>query len=92
MGPGECGPDGYYAANYAEAKDAGIRVGPYHRAFVGGKRPDAVKADARAEARVFIDRSGRCGTDLRPALDMETPFANLNASSCVCGRAPGCAP
>jgi GH25 family lysozyme M1 (1,4-beta-N-acetylmuramidase) len=77
--PDECGPDGYYASNYADAKDFGIRVGPYHRAFVGGNGPTQVKRDARAEARIFGNTVSELGgTDLRPALDMETPFANLN--------------
>ena len=77
--PGRCGADGKYAANYAEAQEAGVKVGPYHRAFVGGRKRPGVKADARAEAQVFIDRVGalRPG-DLRPALDMETPFDDLN--------------
>jgi lysozyme len=78
--PERCGADGFYDANYSGAKSYGIRVGPYHRAFVGGNGPTQVKADARAEARVFTASVGDLGgTDLRPALDMETPFANLNA-------------
>jgi lysozyme len=78
--PAQCGPDGYYDTNYLEAKDFGIRVGPYHRAFVGGNGPTQVKADARAEARVFSLSVGDLGgTDLRPVLDMETPFGKLNA-------------
>ena len=77
--PRQCGADAYYASNYAEAKALGIRVGPYHRAFVGGNGPVAVKADARAEARLFSATVGDLGgTDLRPALDMETPFADLS--------------
>ncbi len=77
--PRECGPDGYYGANYLNAKSFGIRVGPYHRAFVGGNGPTAVKADARAEARVFTASVGDLGgTDLRPALDMESPFDDLS--------------
>ena len=77
--PRQCGPDGYYDTNYLDAKSFGIRVGPYHRAFVGGNGPTAVKADARAEARVFATSVGDLGgTDLRPALDMETPFADLS--------------
>ena len=79
MVPRQCGADAYYATNYAEAKALGIRVGPYHRAFVGGNGPVAVKADARAEARLFSATVGELGgTDLRPALDMETPFADLS--------------
>jgi lysozyme len=77
--PGQCGADQFYDRNYLNAKDYGIRVGPYHRAFVGGNGPTQVKADARAEARVFSLSVGDLGgTDLRPALDMETPFAGLN--------------
>jgi lysozyme len=76
--PERCGEDGFYDRNYAEAKLAGVRVGPYHRAFVGGTSRRAVKADALAEARVFIDSVGDlAAADLRPALDMETPFADL---------------
>lgn len=78
--PRQCGIDGYYDANYLGAKAFGIRVGPYHRAFVGGNGSAQVKADARAEARLFAASVGDLGgTDLRPALDMETPFAGLNA-------------
>ncbi len=78
--PRECGPDAYYDSNYAEAKAFGIRVGPYHRAFVGGNGTVSVKADARREARVFAASVGELGgTDLRPALDLETPFADLSA-------------
>jgi GH25 family lysozyme M1 (1,4-beta-N-acetylmuramidase) len=78
--PRECGPDAYYAANYAAAKAAGVRVGPYHRAFVNGARRRAdVKADAEAEAAVFIESVvGLLPGDLRPALDMESPFAGMS--------------
>ena len=77
--PRQCGADGFYETNYSEAKAFGIRVGPYHRAFVGGNGPTEVKADARAEARLFSSTVGELGgTDLRPALDMETPFADLS--------------
>jgi GH25 family lysozyme M1 (1,4-beta-N-acetylmuramidase) len=78
--PSRCGPDSYYDTNYAEAKAAGIRVGAYHRAFVGGDGPVAVRADAKAEADVFIGEVGKLARgDLLPALDMETPFAELDA-------------
>jgi lysozyme len=77
--PDECGADHYYDSNYAEAKDSGIRVGPYHRAFVGGNGSGGVKADSRVEARLFVRSVGDLGgTDLRPALDMEPPFADLS--------------
>ncbi len=78
--PRKCGTDAYYAANYAAAKAAGVRVGPYHRAFVNGaRRRTAVRADARAEARVFTAAVGKLEPgDLRPALDMEAPFAGMS--------------
>lgn len=79
--PRECGPDLFYESNYREAKGAGIRVGPYHRAFVGGDGGVAVRVDARTEALVFTDSVGDLQPgDLRPALDMETPFSDLNAA------------
>ena len=81
MVPRECGPDLFYESNYREAKGAGIRVGPYHRAFVGGDGGVAVRVDARTEALVFTESVGDLQPgDLRPALDMETPFSNLNAA------------
>ncbi len=76
--PARCGRDGRYDANYAAARDAGIRVGPYHRAFVGGVGRQGITDDARAEARVFIASVGKLTNgDLLPALDVETPFAGL---------------
>lgn len=76
--PQRCGRDGLYDANYEDARTAGIRVGPYHRAFVGGVGRKGIKADARAEAKVFIDSVGDLDAgDLLPALDVETPFAGL---------------
>jgi len=78
--PDRCGPDEYYDLNYVEAKLAGVRVGPYHRAFVGGKGRRTAKLDAKREARVFIESVGALeGTDLRPALDLEPPFGGLNS-------------
>jgi lysozyme len=79
--PELCGRDRYYDLNYAGARAAGIRVGAYHRAFVGGNGPVAVKADARAEADLFINEVGELARgDLVPALDMESPFAGLSAT------------
>jgi lysozyme len=78
VAPRRCGADEFYAANYAGARDARIRVGPYHRAFPGGHGPKGQKRDARAEARVFVKRVGKLRKrDLRPALDVETPFGGL---------------
>jgi GH25 family lysozyme M1 (1,4-beta-N-acetylmuramidase) len=71
-----CGADPYYAANYANARLTGVRVGPYHRAFIGGGNREALLADARAEADVFTTSVGSLRRkDLRPALDVETPFS-----------------
>ena len=75
----ECGADGFYDFNHLEAKAAGVRVGAYHRAFVGGRGLRGVTADAKAEARTFITAVGEPGPrDLRPALDLEAPFADLS--------------
>jgi GH25 family lysozyme M1 (1,4-beta-N-acetylmuramidase) len=75
-----CGTDPFYDRNYLGAKAMGIRVGPYHRAFVGGRSLAAVKADALTEATIFSDSVGTLTSgDLRPVLDIETPFAGLNA-------------
>ena len=73
--PTSCGTDPNYDANYANARAAGVRVGPYHRAFVNGANEAELLADARAEADVFIASVGAIGRkDLAPALDVETPF------------------
>jgi GH25 family lysozyme M1 (1,4-beta-N-acetylmuramidase) len=78
--PHRCGRDGLYDANYANANDSGVRVGAYHRAFVTGRGRATLRDDAQAEAEVFIDRVGRLHPgDLRPALDFETPFADVKA-------------
>ena len=75
----ECGADGYYDRNYERARSHGIRVGPDHRAFVQGNTIAKAKADARAEADVFVEEVGRLiRKDLRPALDVETPFRGVN--------------
>jgi GH25 family lysozyme M1 (1,4-beta-N-acetylmuramidase) len=79
--PESCGADPYWASNYANAKANGVRVGPYHRAFVGAAAGAGVPADAAAEADVFIAAvratGGLVRGDLKPALDLETPFAGL---------------
>ena len=73
--PESCGADPNYAANYAGARAAGVKVGPYHRAFIGGGSYGELIADARAEADVFAANVGSLGRkDLSPALDVETPF------------------
>jgi lysozyme len=77
--PDECGPDPRFEHNYKGAHAEGIRVGAYHRAFAAGRTVAGAKADARAEADVFIATVGRLrNSDLLPALDVETPFKNLD--------------
>jgi GH25 family lysozyme M1 (1,4-beta-N-acetylmuramidase) len=79
--PDRCGADEFYARNYARARAFGIRVGPYHRAFTNGQVLTNVTADAIAEADIFIAQVGALQSgDLRPALDVETPFGGLNAT------------
>jgi lysozyme len=81
VAPDRCGPDEFYDRNYLFARAAGILVGPYHRAFTGGHGTRAVRVDARREARVFLASVGedlRPG-DLRPVLDVETPFNDQTA-------------
>jgi lysozyme len=81
VAPDRCGPDEFYDFNYLEAKGAGIRVGAYHRAFVGGDGGPGVRADAKREALIFTNQVGELERgDLKPALDLETPFGNLNAA------------
>ena len=77
--PRRCGGDGFYDANYLGATAAGIRVGAYHRAFTNGDGRRQVKADAKAEARLFVGEvGGLAEADLLPALDVEAPFDGLN--------------
>lgn len=74
-----CGADPNYDINYASARAAGIRVGPYHRAFAEGAKLAHARADAAAEASVFLESvGGLVRGDLRPALDVETPFVGVN--------------
>ena len=75
--PRRCGRDRFYDRNYALAREAGIAVGPYHRAFVTGTDRASLVADARREAEVFLDEVERLrGADLLPALDFESPIAD----------------
>jgi lysozyme len=73
--PKRCGPDRHYPDNYLNAREVGIPVGAYHRAFVGGGTRRQVRRDARTEADVFLSQVGELRSgDLLPALDVETPF------------------
>jgi lysozyme len=75
VAPDDCGTDPNFDANYAAARAAGVRVGPYHRVFVNGDNEAELLADARAEADVFIASVGSLTKkDLAPAIDVETPF------------------
>jgi lysozyme len=79
--PKRCGADPFYAANYTRARDAGIRVGAYHRAFVNGTSRRGTIADAEAQADLFATRVGRLNRgDLLPALDVEPPYDGVGAS------------
>lgn len=79
--PRRCGRDGFYRANYAQARAAGVRVGAYHRAFADDDHEGGVEGDARAEAGLFCDRVGRLRRgDLLPVLDVEPPYGDLNAA------------
>lgn len=76
--PGRCGTDKYYARNYRGARAVGLRVGAYHRAFVGGGDRAGAREDARAEANLFVSMVGHLRRrDLLPALDVESPFGGL---------------
>jgi GH25 family lysozyme M1 (1,4-beta-N-acetylmuramidase) len=80
--PDSCGPDPLYAANYAAARAAGIRVGPYHRAFIDPETPAQTRTDALTEADVFLASVGTLQRgDLRPVIDFETPFDGASAAN-----------
>jgi len=80
--PGQCGPDPYFAANRLAAESAGIRVGAYHRAFASGGTADAARADALAEANIFIAEVGSLQSgELIPVLDAESPFTGMTSAS-----------
>ena len=84
VAPDRCGADEYYLRNVAKARAKGVRVGPYHRMFANGDTLAEVVADATAEADLFIsmvEQGGGVGPgDLRPALDVETPFGGLSST------------
>jgi GH25 family lysozyme M1 (1,4-beta-N-acetylmuramidase) len=80
--PAQCGPDPYFAANRLAAESVGIRVGAYHRAFATGSTAAAARADALAEANVFIAQVGSLQHgELVPVLDAETPFTGMTSAS-----------
>jgi GH25 family lysozyme M1 (1,4-beta-N-acetylmuramidase) len=80
--PAQCGPDPYFAANRLAAESAGIRVGAYHRAFASGGTAADARADALAEANIFIAQVGTLQPgELIPVLDAETPFTGMTSTS-----------
>ena len=84
VAPDRCGADEYYLRNLAKTRAKGIKAGPYHRMFANGETLTEVVADATLEADLFISMVAQGGGlrsgDLRPALDVETPFGGLNAT------------
>jgi lysozyme len=80
--PAQCGPDPYFATNRLAAESAGIRVGAYHRAFAGGATAADARADALAEANIFIAAvSSLQHGELIPVLDAESPFTGMTSST-----------
>jgi GH25 family lysozyme M1 (1,4-beta-N-acetylmuramidase) len=80
--PAQCGPDPYFAANRLAAETAGIRVGAYHRAFASGGTAADARADALAEANLFVTQVGSLQHgELIPVLDAETPFTGMTSAS-----------
>jgi lysozyme len=80
--PAQCGADPYFASNRVAAESNGIRVGAYHRAFAAGGTADTARADAIAEADVFLGTVGSLQSgELVPVLDVETPFSGMTATS-----------
>jgi lysozyme len=80
--PDQCGPDPYFLGNRVSAKTVGIRVGAYHRGFAAGATNSAARADALAEADLFIAQVGSLQDgELIPVIDVETPFSGMTAAS-----------
>jgi len=80
--PTQCGADPYFAANRLAAESAGVRVGAYHRAFAAGGTDADARADALAEADVFLASVGSLQSgELVPVLDVETPFTGMTSTS-----------
>ena len=80
--PAQCGADPMFATNRVAAESNGIRVGPYHRAFAAGGTAETARADALAEADVFLSNVGSLQSgELVPVLDVETPFSGMTATS-----------
>jgi lysozyme len=63
--------DWTYARNRAGARAARVAFGAFHFAQPGGATPQAVLADARAEADLFVSVAGPQTGELAPVLDLE---------------------
>ncbi len=80
--PAQCGADPYFAINRTAAESAGVRVGAYHRAFASGGTVTDARADALAEADVFLATVGSINSgELLPVLDVETPFTGMTSTT-----------
>jgi GH25 family lysozyme M1 (1,4-beta-N-acetylmuramidase) len=80
--PEQCGADPYFAANRVAAKAVGVRVGAYHRAFASGGTAEAARADALAEADLFLASVGALENgELVPVIDVETPFTGMSSTT-----------
>jgi GH25 family lysozyme M1 (1,4-beta-N-acetylmuramidase) len=80
--PEQCGADPNFALNRTGAESVGIRVGAYHRAFATGSTLEAARADAAAEADVFLTTVGSLQSgELIPVLDVETPFTGMTPTT-----------
>jgi GH25 family lysozyme M1 (1,4-beta-N-acetylmuramidase) len=80
--PGQCGADPYFATNRVAAESNRIRVGAYHRAFAAGGTTEDARADAIAEADVFLGAVGSLQSgELVPVLDIESPFSGMTATT-----------
>jgi GH25 family lysozyme M1 (1,4-beta-N-acetylmuramidase) len=80
--PDQCGADPYFAANRLAAKTVGIRAGAYHRAFASGGTDAAARADALAEADLFIAQVASLQQgELIPVLDAESPFTGMTSTT-----------
>jgi lysozyme len=80
--PQQCGADPYFAANRLAAESAGIRVGAYHRAFATGGTVAEARADAIAEADIFLTAVGTLHAgELVPVIDVESPFTGMTSTS-----------
>jgi lysozyme len=80
--PAQCGADPFFATNRLGAESSGIRVGAYHRAFASGGTVADARADAIAEADVFLTSVGSLQSgELIPVLDVETPFTGMTSTT-----------